>query len=252
MVPSSILHKQRKEITAGSPSPINPGSQDDKLPEILTESRFDGITYGQLDAFNNISFAQGPKSDQEAATHPASCINPFGCHTQSPALEVPGATEEPPSPMRPSIDIIDLTLESETTPAETATPSTADADAEGLPVMPNVKVEKEDGYGCMETVEFIRHKSRNWKAEESTEEFILKLQEVVSFEMMVQGGSLGRINIHKSEDGNTYKGTELLMEYMVELSKDEVEKLLDDPEKPLGTRCRLLQEQNRSKAPQVA
>ncbi|PNP84286.1 hypothetical protein FNYG_02359 [Fusarium nygamai] len=315
MGPSSILHEQRKEITAGSLSPINLGSQDDKLPEILTESRSEGIIYGQPDAFSdsvevlsgdvyspscdtesptlpqdNISFAQGPESDQEAATHPASCINPFGCHTQSPEPEVPETTEEPSSLMRPSIDIIDLTLDSDTTLAETATPSTADAGAEGLPVMPNgisrrtessrskrrnqqkrkrrhedvpslpeivtlrvisVKVEKENGCGCLETVEFIRHKSRKWKAKGSNEECILKLQEVVFFEMMVQGGSFGNICIHKSEDGNTYKGTEPLMEYMVELSKDEAEKVLDDPEKSLGTRCHLLQEQNRSKASRV-
>ncbi|KAF5724659.1 hypothetical protein FMUND_624 [Fusarium mundagurra] len=315
MGPSSILYEQRKEITAGSLSPINPGSQDDNVPEILTESRSEGIIYGQLDAFSdsvevlsgdtyspscdtesptlpqdNISFAQGQESDQEAATHPASCINPFGCHTQSPEPEVPETIEEPSSPMGPSIDIIDLTLDSDTTPAETATLSTADTGAKGLPVIPNgisrrtesscskrrnqqkrkrrhedvpslpeivtlrvisVKVEKENGDGGLETVEFIRHKSRKWKAKESNEECTLKLQEVVSFEMTVQGGSFGRICIHKSEDSNTYEGTEPLMEYMVELSKDEVEKVLDDPEKSLGTRCHLLQEQNRSKAPRV-
>ncbi|KAJ4031958.1 hypothetical protein NW756_012776 [Fusarium oxysporum] len=321
--PSSILQEQCEGITAGSLPPVNSGSQDDNLPEIPTETQSEGIRYNQPDAFSdlveglsgdvyspscgtgsptlpqgNISFAQGPESNQEAATCLASCINLVGCHTQSSEPEVPETTEEPSSPMRPSIDIIDLTLDSDKTPANTATPNTngatsftADAVAAGLPLMPNginrrtessrskrrnqqkrkrrhedvpsfpeivtlrvisVKAEKENGNGFMETVEFIRHKSRKWKAKESNEECILKLQEVVSFEMMVQGGSFGRINIHKSEDGNTYKGTELLMEYMVVLSKDEAEKVLDDPEKSLGTRCHLLQEQNRSKAPRVA
>uniref|UniRef100_A0A0D2YGZ2 Uncharacterized protein n=1 Tax=Fusarium oxysporum (strain Fo5176) TaxID=660025 RepID=A0A0D2YGZ2_FUSOF len=294
-----------------------------RLTEEPAETQSEGIRYDQPDAFSDlveglsgdvyspscgtgsptlpqdsISVAQGPESNQEAATCLASCINLVGCHTQSSEPEVPETTEEPSSPMRPSIDIIDLTLDSDKTPANTATPNTngatsctADAVVAGLPLMPNginrrtessrskrrnqqkrkrrhedvpsfpeivtlrvisVKAEKENGNGFMETVEFIRHKSRKWKAKESNEECILKLQEVVSFEMMVQGGSFGRINIHKSEDGNTYKGTELLMEYMVVLSKDEAEKVLDDPEKSLGTRCHLLQEQNRSKAPRVA
>ncbi|KAF5696367.1 hypothetical protein FGLOB1_13573 [Fusarium globosum] len=158
--------------------------------------------------------------------------------------------------MRPSIDIIDLTLDGDETPADTATPgigatsSTTDAVARALPLMPtgmnrrtesscrnrrnqqkrkrchedvpsfpeivtlrviSVRVEKENGDGYMETVEFIRYKSRKWKAKESNEECTLKLHEVVSFEVIVQGGSLGRINIHKSDDGNTYEGTEPLM-----------------------------------------
>ncbi|EXK78776.1 hypothetical protein FOQG_16571 [Fusarium oxysporum f. sp. raphani 54005] len=320
---SSILQEQCEGITAGSLSPVNPGSQDDNLPEMLTETQSEGIRYGQPDAFSDsvetfsgnvyspscragsltppqdtISFTQGPESNQEAVTSSASCINPVGCHTQSPEPVVPGTTERPSSPMRSSIDIIDLTLDSDETPAATATPNTnsatsrtAHAVAEGLPLMPNgmnrrtessrskrrnhqkrkrchedvqsfpeivtlrvisVKVEKENRDGFMETVEFIRHKSRKWKAKESNEECIIKLREVVSFEMMVQGGSLGRINIHKSEDADTYKGTEPLMEYMVVLSKDEADKVLDDPEKSLGTRCHLLQEQNRSKTLRVA
>ncbi|EWZ27968.1 hypothetical protein FOZG_18322 [Fusarium oxysporum Fo47] len=320
---SSILQEQCEGITAGSFSPVNPGSQDDNLPEILTETQSEGIRYGQPDAFSDsvdtfsgnvyspscrtgsltppqdtIGFAQGPESCQEAVTSPASCINPVGCRSQSPEPEVPGTTEESSSPMRPSIDIIDLTLDSDETPADTETPNTnsatsriADAVTEGLPLMPNgmnrrtessrskrrnqqkrkrcyedvqsfpeivtlrvisVTVEKENRDGFMETVEFIRHKSRKWKAKECDEECILKLRDVVSFEMMVQGGSLGRINIHKSEDANTYQGTEPLMEYMVVLSKYEAEKVLDDPEKSLGTRCHLLQEQNRSKTLRVA
>ncbi|KAH6952249.1 hypothetical protein DER45DRAFT_599032 [Fusarium avenaceum] len=320
---SSILQEQC-EGTARSLSTVNSGSQDDNLPEMLTETQSEGIGHGQPDALidlaetfsdnvyypscctgsltppqDPISFAQGPESNQETVTSPASCINPDGCHGQSPEPEVPGTTEEPSSPMGTSIDVIDLTLESDETPTDTATPNTnsatsrtADPAPEDLPLMPNgmnrrtessrserrnqqkrkrcyeedvqsfpeevtvrvilVNVEKESREGFMETVEFIRHKSRKWKAKGSNEECIPKLQKVVSFKMMVQGGSFGRINIHKSEDANTYKETEPLMEYMVVLSKYEAEKVLDDPEKSLGTRCHLLQEQNRSKAPQVA
>ncbi|KAI7771129.1 hypothetical protein LZL87_014202 [Fusarium oxysporum] len=281
---SRILQEQCEGITAQSLSPVNPGFQDDNLPEMLTKTQSESIRYDQPDAFSDsvetfsgnvyspscrtgsltppqdtISFAQGPESNQEAVTSPASCINPVGCHSQSPEPEAPGTTEEPSSPVRPSIDIIDLTLDSDETPSDPTTPNTnsapsrtADPVAEGLPLMPNgmsrrtessrserrnqqkrkrcyedmqsfpeivtlrvisVKVEKENRDGFMETVEFIRHKSRKWKAKESDEECILKLREVVSFEIMVQGGSFGRINIHKSEDANTHKGTEPLMEY---------------------------------------
>ncbi|VTT78004.1 unnamed protein product [Fusarium fujikuroi] len=316
--PSSIPQEQCERITGGSLSPVNYGSQSDNIPEILTETLSEDIRHDEPDVFSdpvedlsgdvyspscgtgtptipqvNIGFAQGPEPDQEAATCAASCINSVGSHTQSPDPEVPEATEELSSPTRASIDIIDLTLDSDETTADTATSNTsttscaADAVARALPLMPtgmnrrteptrrnrrnqqkrkryhedvpsfpeivtlrviSVRVEKENVDGFMETVEFIR----KWKAKESNEECTLKLREVVSFEVIVQGGSLGRINIHKSDDGNTYEGTEPLMEYMVVVSKDEVEKLLDNPEKPLGTRCRLLQEQNRSKAPRVA
>ncbi|KAF9766839.1 hypothetical protein IL306_000689 [Fusarium sp. DS 682] len=320
---SSILQEQCEGITAGSLSTINLGSQDDSLPEMPTETQSESVGHGQLDALIDsaesfsdnvcspscrtgsltppeypISLAQGPESNQETVTSPASCINPAGSPGQSPEPEVPGTPEERSFPIRPSIDIIDLTLESDETTADTAasntnsaTSRTVDPAADVLPLMPNgmdrraesrrskkrnqqkrkrcyeedvqsfpeivtlrvisVKVEKESRDGLIEKVDFILHKRRKWKVKDSDEEFILKLPEVASFEMMVQGGSFGRIHIDKSEDANTYKGTEPLMEYMIELSNEEAKKILDEPEQSLDTRCHLLQEQNRTKAPRI-
>ncbi|KAH7204978.1 hypothetical protein IWW34DRAFT_898256 [Fusarium oxysporum f. sp. albedinis] len=204
---SSILQEQCEGITAGSFSPVNPGSQDDNLPEILTETQSEGIRYGQPDAFSDsvdtfsgnvyspscrtgsltppqdtIGFAQGPESCQEAVTSPASCINPVGCHSQSPEPEVPGTTEESSSPMRPSIDIIDLTLDSDETPADTETPNTnsatsriADAVTEGLPLMPN---------GMNRRTESSRSKRRNQQKRKRCYEDVQSFPEIVTLRVI--------------------------------------------------------------------
>ncbi|QKD55294.2 uncharacterized protein FOBCDRAFT_240533 [Fusarium oxysporum Fo47] len=204
---SSILQEQCEGITAGSFSPVNPGSQDDNLPEILTETQSEGIRYGQPDAFSDsvdtfsgnvyspscrtgsltppqdtIGFAQGPESCQEAVTSPASCINPVGCRSQSPEPEVPGTTEESSSPMRPSIDIIDLTLDSDETPADTETPNTnsatsriADAVTEGLPLMPN---------GMNRRTESSRSKRRNQQKRKRCYEDVQSFPEIVTLRVI--------------------------------------------------------------------
>ncbi|KAF9776762.1 hypothetical protein IL306_005020 [Fusarium sp. DS 682] len=321
---SRILQEQGGGITAGSLSAVNIRFENDNLPEFLIETQSESVEYGHSAALADsaeglsdnecsptsrtgsltpledpISLAQEQESDQEVVASPAWCINPADSPGHSPEPEVSRTPEEPSPPLSPSIDIIDLTLESDETTADMAA-STADSatspvvdpaagvltstpnslyrraelsrtkkrnqqkrkrcyeeDAQSFPEIVtlrviSVKVEKESSDGFMETVEFIRHKSRKWKAKDSDEECIFELQEVASFEMMVQGGSFGRIHIDKSENANTYKGTEPLMEYMVELSNEEAKKVLDDPEQSLDTRCHLLQEQKRTKAPRVA
>ncbi|KAH7201152.1 hypothetical protein DER44DRAFT_869463 [Fusarium oxysporum] len=204
---SSSLQEEYEEITAGSLSPVNPGSQDNSLPEILTETQSEGIRYGQPDAFSDsvetfsdkvfspscrpgsltpsqdiIGFVQGPESCQQAVTSPASCINPDGCHSESPEPEMPGTSEEPSSPIRTSIHVIDLTLDSDETPADIATSNTnsatcctADVVAESLPLMPN---------GMNRRTESSRSKRRNQQKRKRCHEYMQSLPDIVTLRVI--------------------------------------------------------------------
>jgi hypothetical protein len=79
---------------------------------------------------------------------------------------------------------------------------------------------------------------KEWKGRGEEEKAIFDLKQVVSFDMMVEGGAWEDIQLRKDEDGNRYDGTDSLRDIQVKLWDKDAVALLKEPQDSITARGR--------------